>query len=297
MRVNTIINNDCINYLLKTPKKDLQIDLSFLDPPFNQGKDYRINNDDIPEDEYWKFMERVCRLIYNRTSNGGSIYFMQREKNTDHVMNILKKTGWTFQNLIIWKKKTSAVPQNNKYGLHYQIIVFATKGESPKVFNKLRINPPRLITERYERPSGMYVTDVWDDIRELTSGYFAGDEALRLEDGSRFHKQQSPIALLLRIILSSSKIGDLVFDPFAGTGTTLIVAKQLGRKYLGVEIDPENSEEIEKRLDKLRDSDNIEKYRKDYLFTENLDKLWIPKNFQIDNRFLLDKVANGEVST
>ena len=294
MKEDTILNNDCINYLRKTPSKSLQIDLSFLDPPFNQGKDYRINDDDLPEDEYWAFMKRVCKLIYNRTVDGGSIYFMQREKNASHVMDVLTNTGWTFQNLIIWKKKTSAVPQNNKFGLHYQIIAFATKGEKPRVFNKLRINPPRLITEKYERPSGMYVTDVWDDIRELTSGYFAGDEPLREENGERFHKQQSPIALLLRIILSSSNIGDLIFDPFAGTGTTLVVAKQLSRRYVGVEIDPKNVEEINTRLKKLRFSDNVEKYRKDYLYTENLNKLWVSKNIEIDKGLSFDKTLSEE---
>ncbi len=215
---------------------------------------------------------------------------MQREKKGSRVIDVLEKTGWTYQNLIIWKKKTSAVPQNNKFGLHYQIIAFAIKGDKSRIFNKLRINPPRLITEKYERPSGMYVTDVWNDIRELTSGYFAGDEALRQGNGDRFHKQQPPIALLLRIILSSSNIGDLAFDPFAGTGTTLVVAKQLSRRYIGVEIDPKNVEEINKRLDKSRNSDNIEKYRRDYLFTENLDKLWIPKNVQTNKRFSFDEV-------
>ncbi|MCW6170839.1 MAG: site-specific DNA-methyltransferase [Thermoplasmatales archaeon] len=294
MKENMIINDDCVKFLSKTPKKDLQIDLSFLDPPFNQGKDYRVSDDDIPEEEYWIFMKRVCRLIYNRTSDGGSIYFMQREKNTARVMKVLEDTGWTYQNLIIWKKKTSAVPQNNKFGLHYQIIVFATKGDKPRVFNKLRINPPRLITERYERPNGMYVTDVWDDIRELTSGYFAGDEALRMENGERFHKQQSPVALLLRIILSSSNIGDLVFDPFAGTGTTLVVAKQLSRKYIGIEIDPVNTKKIEERLRELRPSDSIDKYRRDYYFTENLNNLWTPRNADLDREFLFSKNLNGE---
>jgi len=297
MEENAIINDDSIKYLLKTNKKDLTIDLSFIDPPFNQGKDYQFHDDDIPEERYWGLMKRVCKLIYSRTSDGGSIYFMQREKNTRHVMEVLEDTGWTYQNLIIWKKKTSAVPQNYKFGLHYQIIVFATKGDKPRVFNKLRINPPRLVTEKYDRPNGMYVTDVWDDIRELTSGYFAGDEALRLENGERFHKQQSPIALLLRIILSSSNIGDLIFDPFAGTGTTLVVAKQLFRRYIGIEIDPKNVEEIKKRLINLRESDNIEKYRKDYIFTENLNQIWPSKNAQIYNPFSFEKLISDNAAS
>jgi DNA modification methylase len=186
----------------------------------------------------------------------------------------LRETGWTLQNLIIWKKKTSAVPQDYRYGKHYQIIAFATKGKSPRVFNKLRIDPPLLETEKYRRPNGMYVTDVWDDIRELTSGYFAGEEPLRSQDGKRFHKQQSPIALLVRIILSSTLIGDTVFDPFAGTGTTLVVASQLDRLSIGIEIDPNNTATILKRLRDIRKSDNVESSYKTYTQTADLDKIW-----------------------
>lgn len=120
----------------------------------------------------------------------------------------------------------------------------------------------------------MYVTDVWDDIRELTSGYFAGDEAIRKSNGERFHKQQTPIALLLRIILSSSKPGDIILDPFAGTGTTLVVANQLGRKSIGIEIDPANVECIKNRIKNIRPADNIEKYYKNYIYTENLNEIW-----------------------
>ena len=182
--------------------------------------------------EYWDWMKRVCKLIYECTSDGGSIYFMQREKNAQFVLETLLSTGWVFQNLIIWKKKTSAVPCEARFGKHYQIIAFATKGKTPRVFNKLRIDPPLLVTDKYERPNGMFVTDVWDDIRELTSGYFAG------------------------------------------TGTTLVVAKQLQRNSLGIEIDPTNVSFIENRLYNERLSDNMLQNRSDYFFTENLDKIW-----------------------
>ena len=153
------------------------------------------------------------------------------------------------------------------------------------------------MTEKYDRPNGMYVTDVWDDIRELTSGYFAGDEAIRMKNGERFHKQQSPISLLLRIILSSTNVGDLVFDPFAGTGTTLIVAKQLSRKYIGVELDPINTKKIEERIRELRSSDNIVRYRRDYFYTENLNKLWAPQNSNLETEFLFSKDLKEENTT
>jgi len=267
-----IVNLDCENFLSEYTGKEF--DLSFLDPPFNQDKDYNFFDDKIPPDQYWAWMGRICRMIFDKSSPGASIYFMQREKNTREVLDILHNTGWTFQNLVVWKKKTSAVPQNSRYGKHYQVIAFATKGKSPRVFNKLRIDPPLLETEKIRRPNGVYVTDVWDDIRELTSGYFAGEEPLRNGNGERFHKQQSPIRLLARIILSSSKVNDLVFDPFAGTGTTLVVASQLDRNSIGTEIDPQNVERIQERVKALRKSDSVESIYKEYTYTENLDQIW-----------------------
>ena len=266
-----VINDNCLKIL---PKLANKIDLAFLDPPFNQQKNYASHNDDLPENEYWEMMREVCSQIFEKTSVGGAIYFMQREKNSEQVLRVLRETGWTFQNLIIWKKMTSAVPAKMRFGKSFQVIGFATKGKRPRVFNRLRINPPLLKHHKKMRENGLFVTDIWDDIRELTSGYFAGDEAIRKENGERFHKQQSPIALLLRIILSSSEVGDTVLDPFAGTGTTAIVAKQLNRSSMSIESDVKNTDCIEKRLASIRKADLIEKYFKDYTFTENLSEIW-----------------------
>ena len=127
---------------------------------------------------------------------------------------------------------------------------------------------------KYKRKNGIFVTDVWEDIRELTSGFFAGNEAIRNDNDERFHKQQSPIALLLRIILSSSKVGDTILDPFAGTGTTSVVAHQLQRHSIAIEIDPENIRCIKERIKNSKASDSIQKYYKYYIYTENLSTIW-----------------------
>ncbi len=288
-----IYNNDCIDFLNSTEYK---FDLTFLDPPFNQNKNYNSHNDKMDPVEYWNWMQEVCNKIFDKTSSGGAIYFMQREKNVKDVITVLEKTNWTFQNLIIWKKKSSAVPVKNKYGKHYQIIVFATKGNKPRLFNKLRIDPPLLVTEKYKRPNGMYVTDVWDDIRELTSGYFAGEEPLRLPNGKRLHNQQAPIKLLLRIILSSSKPGDFIFDPFCGTATTNIVSRQLSRNSIGVEKDKFYFQYCLKRLKAFRDVDKIDRFKDDYKYTENLEEIWgssyIVKEFKPSQLTLFEKKQN-----
>lgn len=269
---HSLFQEDCTNWLKNYSGEKFH--LSFVDPPFNQGKDYNYFDDNQSETIYWSWMQTVLSNIADATVDGGAIYFMQREKNTESALRTLRESGWHFQNLIIWKKKTSAVPCSNRYGKHYQIIAYATKGKKTRVFNKLRISPPMPANYKYQRENGLFVTDVWDDIRELTSGYFAGDEAIREKTGVRFHKQQSPLSLLIRIILSSTQVNDLVFDPFAGTGTTLVTAGQLNRRSTGIEIDPENVRCIQNRLSNIREADTVYKYYNDYMYTNNLDVIW-----------------------
>jgi len=280
-----ILEGDCLKYL-----GDGSIDnvcLTFFDPPYRQGKYYRFFDDSQPDEKYWSWIKEILHKVYDATLEGGAIYFMQREKNTEKVLRVLRKTGWMFQNLIIWKKKTSAVPCNSRFSKQYQIIAYAIKGNAPRVFNKLRIDLPPLPEHKYERENGVYLTDVWDDIRELTSGYFAGDEAIRDIDGNRVHVQQSPVALLLRIILSSTLPGDIVLDPLAGSGTTLVVAKQLERNSIGIEIDPRYVELIRKRLNVLRKADDISRYYDYYRFSPNFKEIWKSKSITTEQtRFL-----------
>ena len=162
-----IVNEDCLKWLDSYSEENIH--LTFIDPPFRQGKNYRFFDDNQPEEKYWKWLEDILSKIYKITVKGGSVYFMQREKNVENVLRILRNTEWIFQNLIIWKKKTSAIPSEIRYSKQYQIIVFATKGRKPRVFNRLRIDLPTPPEYKYERANGVYVTDVWDDIRELTS--------------------------------------------------------------------------------------------------------------------------------
>ena len=266
----TIINGDCIEVLSGDQISDVA--LTFLDPPFNQGKEYEACRDDLHEGEYWDWMARVCKLVFDRTIDGGAVYFMHREKNAARVISCLEEAGWEFQNLIIWKKKTSAVPSKVRFGKAYQIIVFAIKGENVQVFNRLRIDPP--VPPGYEeRPNGIFVTDIWDDIRELTSGFYADAEAYRDSDNKRIHYYQTPIRVLQRIILSSTKPNDLVFDPFAGTGTTLVVAKQLCRRSIGVELDGTYAGLIKERIGVLRDADDLIRFRNEYHCTDGLPEM------------------------
>ncbi len=269
-----ILVGDCLAHLRNLAQEGIAFSLTFLDPPFNQGKDYAYFDDAMPSEAYWEWIHQVCSNVWALTEPGGAIYFMQREKNTEFVLRALRETGWTLQNLIIWTKKTSAVPGRKRFGKQYQIIAFATKGATPRVFHRLRIDLPPEPYHKLPRENGVYLTDCWDDIRELTSGYFAGEEALRNHRGERLHKQQTPIALLLRILLSSTNPGDWVLDPFAGTGTTAVVAEQLGRNCIAIEIDPSYVDLIHYRLQVRRPADSIMKWYPYYRHTPNLESIW-----------------------
>lgn len=273
-----IIEGDCLDYLKSTDKK---FDLTFLDPPFNVGNKYDCYIDKVESDKYWNWMLEICKMIYEKTSDGGAIYFMHREKNIPNLFDVLSKANWTYQNLIIWKKKTSPAPTSVRFGKQYQVIAFFTKGERPRVFNRLRIESPPIQSPKLEHPDGIIITDVWDDIRELTSGFLANGEALKLPDGTRAHNYQSPLRLLTRIILVSTKPYDFVFDPFAGTGTTLVVAKQLNRHSVGIDISHNYVELVKKRIEKIRKYDDLTPIREYYRFTENLDEIWTLKHKQI----------------
>lgn len=268
-----VYHDDCRRFLADPAYELPKFDLIFLDPPFNQGKAYRAHDDCLRDEDYWDWMREICSLSILNSSEGAAIYFMQREKNTENVLRVLRESGWHFQNLIVWGKMTSANPSTLRYGKAYQIIAYATNGTRARVFNRLRIDPP-LPAGYQPRKNGRFVTDVWKDVRELTSGYFAGDEALRNPNGQRAHKQQSPIALLLRIVLSSTMPGDCVADPFAGTGTALAVASQTGRQGIGVEKDYFNVELIKHRLLLNRKADSVERFRKEYMHTSHLEDLW-----------------------
>jgi len=93
-----IFEGDCFKLLREKSFSD-QFDLTFMDPPFNQNKEYRYYNDKVSEKEYWKMMTEVCTKINENTSAGGAIYFMQREKNAEKVLTSLSKSGWYLQNL------------------------------------------------------------------------------------------------------------------------------------------------------------------------------------------------------
>ena len=262
-------------------------DMCFFDPPFNQGRKYREHDDSMPENEYWMWISEVLSSVRNMSSDGAAIWFMQREKNVHHVMRCLAETGWTFRNLVIWRKKASPVFVRSSLSKQYQIIAYATNGKT-RCFNSIRINPELPPNYKHPREKGLLLTDVWDDIREMSAGYFAASEQIKKADGHRFHMQQMPIHLALRTILISTKPGDTVLDPFSGTGTTLVAAAQTGRHGIAIDNDIVNTEKIRERTNTIREADRIDNLISYYRHTDRLSEI-----FPCENTALT--VATGDI--
>ena len=194
-----VAQSDINDFLASEAFADVELDLTFLDPPFNQAKDYASHDDDMPEAEYWDWMKQVCRAV--------SCPNLRRRRNLFHAagkeqragFDLLARSGWTaaephhLEEADVGCSHEPALWQAvSDHRLRHQRAASASISPSCALTRRCQSN------YKQKRANGVYVTDIWDDIRELTAGYFAGDEALRDEDGLRFHKQQAPIALLLR---------------------------------------------------------------------------------------------------
>jgi DNA modification methylase len=239
MKVNTIIQGDCVEELKRFA--DNSIDLIFADPPYNMQLKtalYRTNNTKVDgvDDEWDKFSSfseydefctawlSECRRVLKDT---GSIWVIGSYHNIFRVGNIMLNLGFWILNDVTWYKTN---PMPNFLGTRFtnatETLLWCSKGEH---YKKYTFNYK--IMKKYNGDKQM--TSVWQ------IGLCVGDERLKRDDGKKAHSTQKPEELLKRVILSTSKQGDIVLDPFFGTGTTGAVAKKLKRQFIGIEKESE----------------------------------------------------------
>ncbi|MDR2477639.1 MAG: site-specific DNA-methyltransferase [Treponema sp.] len=252
MRLNTIIQGDCIQELAKIPKNS--IDLIFADPPYNmQLKNtlYRPNNTKVNgvDDEWDKFASfseydafcalwlKECRRILKDT---GSIWVIGSYHNIFRLGSIMLNLGFWILNDVTWYKTN---PMPNFLGKRFtnatETLLWCSKGEA---YKKYTFN--HKVMKKYNGNKQM--TSVWQ------IGLCTGDERLKGMDGKKAHSTQKPEELLKRVILSTSKQGDIVLDPFFGTGTTGAVAKKLKRNFFGIEKEAGYIALAKKRIDGIQ---------------------------------------------
>ncbi len=243
MKTNIIYNGDCIEILNKEVDEK-SIDLIFADPPYNLsgnglkwkgnktgGDWYMVNEhwDKMTVPEYLQFTRKWIGACDRALKDKGSIYIACSYHNLSEVMIVLKQLDFKINNIITWYK-TNAMPNMTRriFTHSTEFVVWAVRG-SGWTFNYEKIK--EINPDKRKDGSQKQMRDLW----ELP--LVQGKERLSGDDGRALHPTQKPEEMLKRIILASSNKGEVVLDPFLGSGTTTYVAKKYGRDWIGIEQD------------------------------------------------------------
>lgn len=232
-----IIHGDAIEALQGAP--DNSIDLIFADPPYNLGKNFNGTREKWKsEEEYLIWSYQWLDLCIAKLKPSGSFYVMAATQNMPYFDVYLRKR-LKILSRIVWHYDSSGVQARRYFGSLYEPLLFCVKDERNYTFNADAIlveaktgAKRKLMDYRKPLPTIYNATKVPGNVWEIPRVRFLMDE---YED----HPTQKPIALLERIIKASSNVGDVVLDPFSGTFTTSYVAKELGRRSIGIEIEEE----------------------------------------------------------
>jgi len=254
MKTNIIYKGDCIEVLNKKIDKS-SVDLIFADPPYNlsghglKWKGNKTGGDWYMVDEEWDKMSAPEYLQFTRQWLGasdrvlkekGSIYVACSYHNIAEVMIVLKQLNYKINNIVTWYK-TNAMPNMTRRVFTHstEFVVWAVKGTGWKFNYDLvkEINP-----DKQKDGSLKQMRDLWE------MPLVQGRERLKNTSNRALHPTQKPEEMLKRIILASSDEGDLVLDPFVGSGTTVAVAKKYGRKWVGVDREKKYVDATNKRL-------------------------------------------------
>ncbi len=239
---------NCLEILTTLPHKS--VDLVFADPPYNlqlQQELWRPNltqvdavNDKWDQFEnfphYDLFTKNWLSAVHDVMKDSATIWVSGTYHNIFRVGNIMQDLGFWILNTVTWFKP-NAMPnfKGTRLKNDVEFVIWAKKSEkSSYTFNH-------------------HLMKQFNDAKQLGSVWTipvcGGDERLKGTDGKKLHSTQKPIELLKRIVLASSKPGDIVLDPFLGSGTTAAVAKSLRRHWIGIEQENRYVQAAQKRID------------------------------------------------
>jgi site-specific DNA-methyltransferase (adenine-specific) len=276
--VNKIIQGDCIKTLNEGPEG--WVDLAFADPPFNIGYLYHGYDDERKTEDYLQFSEDWMRAVHRALKPNGSFYLaIGDEYAADLTVIARRKIGFHMRNWIIWHY-TFGQQTKRMFAKSHTHILYFTKHPTEFTFNpdSVRVASARQTTYADARanPKGKLPDDTWylrpqeAALRAyVEAGYEnVADEAKQLgcfdprsdtwyesrvcgtfKEREGWHGCQMPIGVLNRIVLASSNPGDVVIDPFNGSGTTVVSAALLNRKYVGIDQSAEYVSFARKRLE------------------------------------------------
>ena len=232
-----IIHGDALEVLQQIP--DESIDLIFVDPPYNIGKNFAGRKDKWKTDkDYLDWCYQWIDLCIQKVKPNGTLYLMTSTQFMPYF-DLYVRDKVTILSRIVWSYDSSGVQAKNYFGSMYEPILYCVKNKNNYTFNsddilvEAKTGAKRKLIDYRQDPPQPYKTEkvpgnVWDFARVR----------YRMEEYEN-HPTQKPISLLERIIKASSNEEDVVLDPFCGTFTTCFVAQQLKRRFIGIEIQEE----------------------------------------------------------
>ena len=241
MEINKIYNIDCRELMKNIP--DETVDLIITDPPFNIGKKYNGEyNDNKKFEEYLDWCHSWLDECHRILKNEGSMYLFNYPENNAYLKIYLDKK-MKFRRWLTWHYPTNTGHSKKNYTRTQHSILFYTKGDKYP-FNKNEIVQP------YKNPTDKRIKKLIEGGKKGTGPYdvFNFNIVKNVSKEKTIHICQLPVKLIEILIKASSNRGDLVFDPFMGSGTTAVAAKKNRRDYIGCDISKDYCNVAEERL-------------------------------------------------
>ncbi|MDR0982980.1 MAG: adenine-specific DNA-methyltransferase [Culturomica sp.] len=230
-----ILKGDALE-ILSTEILNNSVDLIFVDPPYNIGKNFNGHKDKWATDEdYLNWCYKWIDLCINKLKPNGSMYIMTSTQFMP-FFDIFIRKRMSILSRLVWYYDSSGVQAKKYYGSMYEPILFCVKNPDNYTFNaddilvEAKTGAKRKLIDYRKNPPQVY------NSKKVPGNVWEFPRVRYRMDEYENHPTQKPIALLERIIKASSNVGDIILDPFSGTFTTSYVAKQFGRKSIGIEL-------------------------------------------------------------
>jgi DNA modification methylase len=263
---NTLCQGDCISGLGQLEQGS--VDLVFADPPFNIGYEYDVYEDQRSATDYLAWSKRWGEAVYRALKPNGTLWLAIGDDFAAELKLLFQcDLGFYCRSWIIWYY-TFGVNCTKKFSRSHTHLFHFVKDPKKFTFNADAIRVPSarqtVYADSRANSKGRLPDDTWylrpHDVPEGFSpdhdSWYFPRVCGTFKERAGFHGCQMPEQLLARIIKVSSNARDLVVDPFAGSGTTLAVAKKLGRQWIGFELSDRYANQIKHRLDRVCAGEN-----------------------------------------
>jgi site-specific DNA-methyltransferase (adenine-specific) len=267
---NKIINDDILNAVKYLPEKF--VDLLFIDPPYNITKNFnRVSFREMNNDEYEVWLDSWLSKLIVLLKENSSIYICGDWKSSSAIYKVGSKY-LRVRNRITWEREKGRGAKANWKNCSEDIWFFTNSDQY--IFNAEKVKLRRKVLAPYrddkQNPKD-WTQDSSGNFRNSFPSNIWGDISVPFWSMTENtdHPTQKPEKLLAKLILASTNEGDLVFDPFMGSGTAAVVAKKLGRRYAGVELDKYYCSIALKRLELAEKDIKIQGYEDNIFWERN----------------------------